>query len=53
VPYVIALLPMLAFSGVVGAVVSLIRGRRRSAIAFGVVGAGAAVAEIGLFYAAL
>jgi hypothetical protein len=52
-PYFIALLPMLAFSGVVGAVVSLIRGRPRSALAFGVIGVGAAVLAIGLYYAAL
>jgi hypothetical protein len=43
---------MLAFCGVVGAVVALIRGRRRSALAFGVVGVGAAALAIALYYAA-
>jgi hypothetical protein len=52
-PYFIVLLPMLAFSGVVGAMVSLVRGRRRSALAFGLVGVGAVVFAITLYYADL
>lgn len=45
-PYRIALLPMLFFFGVVGAMYSLVRGRRRSALVFGVTGVGAAVIAI-------
>jgi hypothetical protein len=52
-PYYVALLPMLAFVGVVGSVVSLVRGRRRSALAFGLVGVGAIVFVVILFYVAL
>jgi hypothetical protein len=40
-PYFIAVVPALAFVSVVGAAVSLIRGRPHSAVAFGVVGLGA------------
>jgi hypothetical protein len=52
-PYYVALLPMLAFVGVVGSVVSLVRGRRRSALVFGLVGVGAVVFVVILFYVAL
>jgi hypothetical protein len=47
-PYFIVVLPMLAFIGVVGAMVSLARGRRRSAVAFGLVGVGAVILAIAL-----
>jgi hypothetical protein len=50
-PYFIALVPALAFVGVVGAVVSLIRGRPRSALAFGVVGVGSILYAIAGYYA--
>jgi hypothetical protein len=52
-PYDIVLLPMIAFCGVVGAVYSLRRGRRRSALAFGLAGVGAAVLAIALYYASV
>ena len=51
-PYVVALLPMLAFVGVVGALVSLARGRPRAAAIFGLVGAAAIASAIALFYSA-
>ena len=40
-PYLIVLLPFLACVGVIGAVVSLVRGRRRSALLLAIVGVGA------------
>jgi hypothetical protein len=52
-PYWIALVPTLACVGVFGTVVSLIRGRRRSALAFGIVGVGAIVYAIAAYDAAL
>jgi hypothetical protein len=52
-PYYIALLPMLAFCGVVGAVYSLIRRRRRSALVFGIAGVGSAVMAITLYYSSV
>ena len=50
-PYWIALVPLAAFVGVVGAFVSLVRGRRRSAVIFGVVGIGSILYAIVLYYA--
>lgn len=49
-PYWIAALPMLTFVGVVGAAYSLLRGRRRSALAFGLAGVGSAAIAIWLYY---
>jgi hypothetical protein len=52
-PYLIALVPILAFVGVVGALVSLARGRLRSALALGVVGAGSIVYAIAGYYGSI
>jgi hypothetical protein len=49
-PYFIALVPILAFVGIVGAIVSLLRGRLRSALAFGIVGVGSIVYAIAGYY---
>ena len=49
-PYFVALVPILAFIGVVGAIVSLVRGRLRSALAFGIVGIGCIVYAIAAYY---
>jgi hypothetical protein len=45
-----ALLPILAVCGAVGAVYSLIRSRRRPALAFGFVGACAVILAVALYY---
>ena len=52
-PYFVALVPALAFIGVVGAVVSVIRGRPRSAVAFSLVGLAAIAIAIAAYYASL
>lgn len=52
-PYWIALVPMAAFVGIVGAVVSLMRGRRRSAIAWAALGIGSILYAITLYYTSL
>jgi hypothetical protein len=52
VPYFVALLPLLAFVGVVGAIVALLRGRRRAALGFAIVGVVAVAVAIGLYYSA-
>jgi hypothetical protein len=49
-PYLIVLMPMLAFVGLVGAIVSLIRGRSRSALGFGIVGVSAILFAVTLSY---
>ena len=49
-PYVVVLLPFIAFMGVVGAIVAILRGRRRMAIAFGLIGVAAIVIAIALYY---
>jgi hypothetical protein len=49
-PYWIALVPALAFIGVVGAIVSLVRGRRRSALIFALVGLAAILYAIVAYY---
>jgi hypothetical protein len=50
-PYWIALVPVAAFVGVVAAVVSLLRGRRRSALIFAAVGVGSILYAIVAYYA--
>jgi hypothetical protein len=52
-PYWIALVPALAFIGVVGVIVSLVRGRRRSAFVFGLVALAAILYAIVGYYMAL
>ena len=52
-PYFIALVPLLAFVGVVGAIVSLVRGRLRSAFAFGIVAIGSIVYAIAGYYSSI
>ena len=51
--YLVALLPFLAFVGAVGASYSLIRGRRRSAAAFGIIGFAAVALALALAFTSL
>ncbi len=49
-PYFVAALPILAFIGIVGAGVALLRGRRLSALVFGLVGLNSVLLAIALYY---
>ena len=52
-PYFIVLLPFLAVFGVIGAMLSLVRGRRRSALALWLVGLGSAGLAIAMYYTSI
>ena len=49
--YFAAVLPITAFCGVVGAIVALARGQRRTALYFGIAGFGAIILTVALYYA--
>lgn len=52
-PYFIALVPIMAFVGIVGTMVSLARRRTRSALAFGIVAVGSTIYAIFEYYASV
>lgn len=49
----IPLIPFLAFVGIVGAIVSLLRGKRRSAVIWLTIGVGAVVTAITMYYTSI
>lgn len=51
--YLIVLMPVWAFVGIVGAIVSVLRGRRRSALIWLSIGVGAILVAIALYYASI
>ena len=48
--YFLVLMPVWAFVGITGAIVSLLRGRRRSALIWAAVGFGAILIAVGMYY---